>query len=116
MQPARSSGSVWVAAQRARLELRVTRLVALLGAVAVLVQDGALGVDEHRAERFVAVVEGFARELDAAAQVGQVGIVERHAVIVADGGPDVGDAGPPPVRSRCSRCTRRSRRARRRRG
>ena len=51
------------------LELGVPRLVAVLDAVAVREPHLAAAVDEHRAERLVAVVEGLARQLDAVAQV-----------------------------------------------
>ncbi len=56
------------------LELGVPRLVAVLDPVAVLEADGALAVDEHRAERLVAVGQRLPGELDAAAEVDQVGL------------------------------------------
>src|SRR5690606_8327977 len=57
-------------------------VVAVLDAVAVLEADLAGGVDEHGAEGLVAVLERRAGEVDAAAQVLQVGVADRHVTSI----------------------------------
>ncbi len=59
-------------------ELGVAGVVAVLDAVAVLVERGAVCVDQDRAERFVAVVERLAREFHAAAEPFEVVVADRH--------------------------------------
>ena len=58
------------------LELGVPGLVPVRRPVAILVQHDAVGVDEQGAERLVPGVERFPGQLDAPAQVGQVGFRE----------------------------------------
>ena len=57
------------------LELGVTRLIAAGHVVVVLEEDGAVGRDEHRAERLVARRQRRGRKLHAAEQVTHVHIV-----------------------------------------
>ena len=52
--------------------------VAVVDPVAVLEQCSAVRADQNRAERFVAVVEGRARELDAAAEPVEVVVADGH--------------------------------------
>ena len=65
--------------------------VAVLHAVAVLEAHEALGVDEDGAERLIPVVEGLAREVDAAAQVRQIGVAQggAHAATIARPWPQI---------------------------
>ena len=53
-------------------------IVAVLDPVAVLEQCSAVRADQNRAERFVAGIQGRARELDAAAEPVQVVVAEGH--------------------------------------
>jgi hypothetical protein len=53
-------------------------VVAVLDAVAVLVECVAVGVDQDRAERFVAVVQRLAGEFDATAEAFEVIVADRH--------------------------------------
>ena len=75
---ARSSGVRLSTRPAGDRELGVAGGVAVLDAVAVLEKRGAVGVDQHRAERFVAVVERLAGEFHAAAQVFEVVVADRH--------------------------------------
>jgi hypothetical protein len=59
-------------------ELGVAGVVAVLDAVAVLVERGAVAVDQDRAERFVAVVERHPGEFHAAAKAFEIVVADRH--------------------------------------
>ena len=60
------------------LELGVAGLITVLDPVAVLEEDLAVATDKHRSERLVAVVQCLAGQLDAAPQVGEVGLGDAH--------------------------------------
>ena len=51
---------------------------AVLDPVVILEQCSAIRADQNRAERFVAVIQGRARELDAAAEPVEVVVADGH--------------------------------------
>ena len=54
----------------------MARVIAVLHPVAVLEADGAYGVNQHRTEGMVAVVERLTSQLDAAAQMAAVRLIQ----------------------------------------
>src|SRR6478735_7105837 len=75
---ARLSGVRLSAAQRAIANSGWRVWSPFFDAVAVLVERGAVAVDENRAERFIAIAERDACEFHAAGEALEVVVIDRH--------------------------------------